>query len=161
MASPSLSFSGCGFLGIYHVGVGACLLEHAPHVIEQAEKVFCCSAGSIFGAAIVGGVCMGDACEDVMDMVRDARSRYLGPLHPGFRLVPTLRQRLTELLPDDCYVRCTNKLFISLTRVSDGSNYLASEFGSNEELIDAIVCSSFIPLYCGFIPPKYRDEYYV
>ena len=29
--SPSFfSFSGCGFLGIYHVGVGACLKEHCP-----------------------------------------------------------------------------------------------------------------------------------
>ena len=57
--SPSLSFSGCGFLGIYHVGVGACLKEHAPDLIRNAEKIFCCSAGSIFGAAIVSGVCMG------------------------------------------------------------------------------------------------------
>ena len=48
-----------------------------------------------------------------------------------------------------------------MTRVSDGSNFLASEYDSNEELIDAIICSSFIPFYCGMIPPKYRDEYYV
>ena len=33
---------------------------------------------------------MGDACEDVMDLVRDARSRLFGPLHPGFRLMPRL-----------------------------------------------------------------------
>ena len=51
--SPFLSFSGCGFLGIYHVGVGSCLREHAPELIENAEKIFCCSAGSIFGSVRV------------------------------------------------------------------------------------------------------------
>ena len=45
--------------------------------------------------------------------------------------------------------------------MSDGANVLASEYDSNEELIDAIICSSFIPFYCGIIPPKYRNEYYV
>ena len=39
---------------------------------------------------------------------------------------------------------------------SDGKNFLASEFDSNEELIDAIICSCFIPFYCGFVPPTYR-----
>jgi len=44
---------------------------------------------------------------------------------------------------------------------SDGKNFLASEFDSNEELIDAIICSCFIPFYCGFVPPTYRNQYYV
>ena len=48
-----------------------------------------------------------------------------------------------------------------MTRVTNGTNYLASEFDSKEELIDAIICSSFIPFYCGMIPPKFRDEYFV
>ena len=140
----------------------------------------------MFAAALVGGACMGDACEDVMELVREARSRFFGPLHPGFRLVPKIRERLREILPPDCYLRCTNKLYVSLTRVwyvqnwpfcdftwvilndviiesitetgqfSDGKNFLASEFDSNEELIDAIICSCFIPFYCGFVPPTYR-----
>ena len=28
-------------------------------------------------------------------------------------------------------------------------------------MIDAIVCSCFIPFFCGIIPPSYRNEYYV
>ena len=71
----------------------------------------------MFAAALVGGACMGDACEDVMELVREARSRFFGPLHPGFRLVPKIRERLREILPPDCYLRCTNKLYVSLTRV--------------------------------------------
>ena len=72
-----------------------------------------------------------------------------------------IRERLTEILPPDSYIRCTGKLYISLTRVSDGANILASEFESNEDLIDAIICSCYIPIYCGIVPPKYQNQYYV
>ena len=33
--SPDVSFAGCGFLGIYHVGVAACLKEHAPTLLDN------------------------------------------------------------------------------------------------------------------------------
>jgi len=104
---------------------------------------------------------MGDACEYTLDIVRDATKRMLGPLHPGFRLVNLVRSLLTESLPSDTYVKASGKVFISLTRISDGKNVLVSEFSSNEELIDAVVCSSFIPVFSGYIPPKFRNEYFV
>ena len=31
----NLSFAGCGFLGIYHVGVASCLREYAPQLIAR------------------------------------------------------------------------------------------------------------------------------
>ena len=40
----NLSFSGCGFLGIYHVGVAACLRRLAPQLTKT------CSAGTSAGA---------------------------------------------------------------------------------------------------------------
>ena len=97
---------------------------------------------------------MGDACEYTLDIVREATKRMLGPLHPGFRLVNMVRSLLTESLPSDTYVKASGKVFISLTRITDGKNVLVSDFSSNEELIDAVVCSSFIPVFSGYIPPK-------
>ena len=104
---------------------------------------------------------MGDACEYTLDIVRDATSRFFGPFNPGFKLISMVRQRLEENLPPDCYQKCSGKLFISLTKISNGENFIASEFESNAELIDCIVCSCFIPFFCGIIPPKFRNEYYV
>lgn len=48
----NLSFAGCGFLGIYHVGVASCVRQYAPHLI--ANKIAGASAGAI---AAVGLVC--------------------------------------------------------------------------------------------------------
>lgn len=101
MESPNISFSGAGFLGIYHCGVAACILEHCPRLINDAKKIYACSAGSILGACIIGGICMGEACEYTLDVVRDATSRFMGPFHPGFRLVDTVRSLLNEKLPPD------------------------------------------------------------
>ena len=112
------------------------MLEHAPHLVENAEKIFGCSAGAILSASLIGGCCMGDACEYTLDIVREATKRMLGPLHPGFRLVNMVRSLLTESLPSDTYVKASGKVFISLTRITDGKNVLVSDFSSNEELIE-------------------------
>lgn len=41
----NLSFSGCGFLGIYHVGVTACFQQYAPHILKY--KITGTSAGAL------------------------------------------------------------------------------------------------------------------
>ncbi|KAK6314898.1 hypothetical protein J4Q44_G00144270 [Coregonus suidteri] len=43
----NLSFAGCGFLGIYHIGVASCLSEQAPYLIKGATKIYGASAGSL------------------------------------------------------------------------------------------------------------------
>lgn len=39
----NLSFAGCGFLGIYHVGVAVCFKKYAPHLL--VKKISGASAG--------------------------------------------------------------------------------------------------------------------
>lgn len=51
----NLSFAGCGFLGIYHVGVASCIKEHAPHLVSG--KISGASAGAL---AAVGLICDSD-----------------------------------------------------------------------------------------------------
>jgi len=43
-----------------------------------------------------------------------------------------------------------------LTRWKDGKNVIVNQFDSREELIQALLCSSFVPCYSGFIPPKFK-----
>uniref|UniRef100_A0A8B9GLN5 PNPLA domain-containing protein n=1 Tax=Amazona collaria TaxID=241587 RepID=A0A8B9GLN5_9PSIT len=66
-----------------------------------------------------------------------------------------------RMLPENSYQLASGRLHISLTRVVDGQNVMASEFSSKEELIQALLCSCFLPIYCGFIPPSYRGVRYV
>lgn len=46
----NISFAGCGFLGIYHIGVASCFREHAPHIID---KIAGASAGALLGTVLV------------------------------------------------------------------------------------------------------------
>lgn len=55
----NISFAGCGFLGVYHVGVASCLQEHAPFLVANAKKVYGASAGALTATALVSGACLG------------------------------------------------------------------------------------------------------
>lgn len=55
----NISFAGCGFLGIYHIGVASCLQEQAPFLVENARHVYGASAGALTASALVGGACLG------------------------------------------------------------------------------------------------------
>lgn len=55
----SLSFSGCGFLGFYHIGATRCLSEHAPHIVRDARMLFGASAGALHGVALLSGLSLG------------------------------------------------------------------------------------------------------
>ncbi|XP_043944429.1 patatin-like phospholipase domain-containing protein 2 [Protopterus annectens] len=157
----NISFAGCGFLGLYHIGVASCLQEQAPHLLKDACKIYGASAGALTAAAVVSGACFAQCCGAVMELAKEARKRHLGPLHPSFNLVKIVKKGLNNTLPDKAHELASGRLCISLTRVSDGENVLVSDFNSKEELIQALICSSFVPIYCGLIPPSFRGVRYV
>ncbi|XP_062914184.1 patatin-like phospholipase domain containing 3 isoform X1 [Mobula hypostoma] len=157
----NISFAGCGFLGVYHVGVASCIQEQAPYLIRDANKIYGASAGALTAAAVVCGAPLDKCCADVMEVAKEARKRNLGPLHPSFNLVKIIRNGLFRNLPENAHLLATGRLCISLTRVSDGENVLVSDFNSKEELIQALICSAFVPIYCGLIPPSFRGVRYV
>lgn len=152
----NISFAGCGFLGVYHIGVASCLREHAPFLVANATHIYGASAGALTATALVTGACLGEAGANVIEVSKEARKRFLGPLHPSFNLVKTIRGCLMKTLPADSHERANGRLGISLTRVSDGENVIIYNFNSKEELIQANVCSTFIPVYCGLIPPTLK-----
>ncbi|KAK5927915.1 hypothetical protein CgunFtcFv8_013023 [Champsocephalus gunnari] len=157
----NLSFAGCGFLGIYHVGVASCLLEQAPFLVHNARHIYGASAGAITAGALVTGVCLGETGAGIIDVAKEARKRFLGPLHPSFNLVKIMRQMLLRTLPADSHHVANGRLGISLTRVTDGENVLVSHFNNKEEVVQAVVCSAFIPVYSGLIPPTLQGVRYV
>lgn len=157
----NISFAGCGFLGIYHIGVASCLQEHAPFLVENARHIYGASAGALTASALVSGACLGEAGANIIDVAKEARKRFLGPMHPSFNLVKIIRNMLHRTLPPDSYAKASGRLGISLTRVTDGENVLVSHFNSNEELVQACICSTYIPVYSGLIPPTLQGVRYV
>lgn len=57
-AKLHVSFAGCGFLGIYHVGVGACLKQYAPHLLQNA--LLGASAGASVAACLLCDAPLGE-----------------------------------------------------------------------------------------------------
>ncbi|XP_045042828.2 1-acylglycerol-3-phosphate O-acyltransferase PNPLA3 isoform X2 [Desmodus rotundus] len=149
----SLSFSGCGFLGFYHLGATQCLSDRAPHLLRDARMFFGASAGSLHCVSFVAGV--------PLDLVWKARSRTLGTLHPSFNMSQYFRDSLHRYLPDNVHQLISGKVGISLTRVSDLENVVVSDFQSKDEVVDAVLCSIFVPFFCGMIPPSFRGVRYM
>ncbi|CAB3372133.1 Hypothetical predicted protein [Cloeon dipterum] len=155
----NLSFAGCGFLGIYHVGVAACLKKYAPQLL--LNKISGASAGAIAGCCLLCNVPLCEITNDVLRVVSEARSRTLGPFSPTFNVQNILLEGLCKVLPDNAHEMCSGKLFISLTRAHDGKNVIVSEFSSKEELIQALLSSAFIPVFSGWIPPRFHGVRYI
>ncbi len=49
----NVSFAGCGFLGIYHIGVMRCFLTHGKHMLHRVKRWGGASAGALAAASIV------------------------------------------------------------------------------------------------------------
>lgn len=82
-----------------------------------------------------GPAAPGDTGASIIEVSKEARKRFLGPLHPSFNLVKTIRGCLVKILPADSHERASGRLGISLTRVSDGENVIITHFAAREELI--------------------------
>lgn len=156
----NLSFCGCGFLGIYHVGVASCFHEYAPQL--SMHKISGSSAGALVAVAhICGNLQLAYATTDILRVAIEARARALGPLHPSFDINAIVRDALERGLPDDVHLKVSGKLHISLTRLDDLENVIVSKFDSKEDLIQALICSCFIPCWSGFVPPRYKGVAYI
>ncbi|KAF5308852.1 hypothetical protein FQR65_LT00552 [Abscondita terminalis] len=150
----NLSFAGCGFLGIYHVGVAVCFKKYAPHLL--LDKISGASAGAIAACCLICDLPLGDMTSDVLRLAIEARSRSLGPFSPSFNIQNLLLEGLEKYLPEDAHIKVNGKLHISLTRVYDGKNIIVSEFESREDLLQALLASAFVPVFSGILPPKFR-----
>ncbi|XP_024941602.1 patatin-like phospholipase domain-containing protein 2 isoform X2 [Cephus cinctus] len=147
----NLSFAGCGFLGIYHVGVAVCFKKYAPHLL--LDKISGASAGAIAACCLLCDLPLGEITSNVLRVAKEARQRTLGPFSPSFNV--------QKFLPEDAHLRVNGKLHVSLTRVYDGKNVIVSQFTSKEDLLQALLASSFIPIFSGLLPPRFHGIRYM
>ncbi|XP_002816852.3 omega-hydroxyceramide transacylase isoform X1 [Pongo abelii] len=157
----SISFSGSGFLSFYQAGAVDALRDLAPRMLETAHRFAGTSAGAVIAALAICGIEMDEYLRVLNVGVAEVKKSFLGPLSPSCKMVQMMRQFLYRVLPEDSYKVTTGKLHVSLTRLMDGESVVVSEFTSKEELIEALYCSCFVPVYCGLIPPTYRGVRYI
>ncbi|XP_055709203.1 patatin-like phospholipase domain-containing protein 2 isoform X3 [Phlebotomus papatasi] len=155
----NLSFAGCGFLGIYHVGVAICFKQYAPHLL--LDKISGASAGSLAAVGLICDLPLAEMTSENLRISMIARSHKLGPFSPRFNINNILLEGLHKFLPADAHLRVNGRLHISLTRVCDGKNVIVSHFNSREELFQALLCACFIPVFSGFLPPRFRGVRYM
>ncbi|XP_069612239.1 omega-hydroxyceramide transacylase-like isoform X1 [Ranitomeya imitator] len=157
----SLSFSGSGYLSLYQIGAVKALLHLAPDILTSAPKVYGASAGSLVAAAVVFRVNLDELQNIIIDAAIQARKPIFGPFFGTFNLGTIFRRALLNFLPDNAHLVATGRLNVALTRLSDGKNILVSDFKSKDEVIQALICSCFVPFYCGFVPPTFQGVRYI
>ncbi|CAH0396988.1 unnamed protein product [Chilo suppressalis] len=155
----NLSFAGCGFLGIYHVGVAVCFKKYAPHLL--LGKLSGASFGALSACCLLCDLPIGEITSDVLRVVGEARAGSLGPFSPSFSIQNVLLEGMEKYLPHDVHKKVSGKLHISLTRVYDGQNVIVSEYPTREDLLQALLASCFVPVFSGLLPPRFHGIRYM
>ncbi|GLT96919.1 hypothetical protein SLE2022_145100 [Rubroshorea leprosula] len=145
VTSPGFSFSAAGLLFPYHLGVAQYLIEKG--YIKETTPLAGSSAGAIVCAVIASGATMQDALEVTKTLAEDCRLRGT-----AFRLGAVLRDVLQNFLPDDVHTRSNGRVRVAVTQILwKPRGLLVDQFDSKEDLINAVITSSFIP---GYLAPR-------
>nr|XP_043621072.1 patatin-like phospholipase domain-containing protein 4 [Erigeron canadensis] len=145
VTSPGFSFSAAGLLFPYHLGVAKCLIEKG--YIKDTTPLAGSSAGAIVCAVVASGASMEEALEATKVLAEDCRSRGT-----AFRLGAVLREVLEQFLPEDAHIRSNGRVRVAVTQILwRPRGLLVDQFDSREDLINAVITSSFIP---GYLAPR-------
>ncbi|MBA0553042.1 hypothetical protein Golob_012260 [Gossypium lobatum] len=157
VTSPGFSFSGGGFLLPYHLGVAQFLIEKG--YIKETTPLAGSSAGAIVCAVIASGATMDLALKVAKILADDCRRKGT-----ALRLGAVLRDLLDEYLPPDSHTRCNGRIrgeydnlktdrYFAITQILwRPRGLLVDQFDSREDLINAVITSSFIPGYVAARP---------
>lgn len=139
----SVSFAGCSWLLTYHLGVGKCFQERLD---TSKIKFLGASSGSIAALLMAGGIDGEEAFRFAVELGRDAKKRRWGPVG---RMTHYLTTGLNRFVPADAHLTTRGRLKISVTELPFFRNrlYPLNHPQSNDELIQYILASCYIPVY--------------
>ncbi|ESO08021.1 hypothetical protein HELRODRAFT_75153, partial [Helobdella robusta] len=145
----NVSFSGCGFLGIYHLGVAKTLVSEGKKFVNMISRFGGSSAGALIASLLAIHGPNEDAIElcrqFCIDLAEEIKSKTFGVLTPGVELLNPIAKFL-----EDSFTRCSYQgfrlgLFISVTNAESKENEIISEFSSRDQLIKFLLASSCVP----------------
>jgi hypothetical protein len=136
----SYAFSGAGWLTPFHLGVVSSLRNN--NLLDTSSMVAGSSGGAITAALCAVGTCERKGLNMFIESSKDYKI--------AADIDSNLRASLRETIPVDSYKTCQGKLHITITELSPKPTLKTiSEFHSDDDLIDCIGTSCYIPLYCG------------
>jgi hypothetical protein len=136
-----ISFAGCGGMYHYYLGIAKVIQDN----FELDNVVF----GGVSGGCIPGLLLLLNANIDNVHydlnhaIIKESASSWTGSL---WRYYNIMRKHIHEYLKPNDYNKVQNKLFISLTNLDSRKNEIICSWDSNEDLINCIQCSAFIPM---------------
>lgn len=140
----AISFSGCGFLGVYHIGVIKCLQSYGASLLQGLEMYGGASGGGLAAAVLCLCPDKLSICEDmVYNLASRVRSLRFGAFTPGFKLSEQVEKMVDSVLPQDAHLLASNKLYLSLTRTRSNKNVLVSSYNTRADLIQVLLKSVF------------------
>ncbi|CAI5955661.1 unnamed protein product [Closterium sp. NIES-64] len=145
LGEPGFSFSAAGLLFPYHLGVAQYLLDHG--YITESTPLAGASAGALVSAVVATGVEPRSLMPLAKLVAADCRKNGT-----AFRIGVLLRGVLNRILPDDAHIKCSGRIRVAITQVfGSPRGWLVDAFESKEDLIDALITSSFVP---GYLEPR-------
>ncbi|NXC72700.1 PLPL1 protein, partial [Anhinga anhinga] len=165
--SFSILIRGCGFFLPYEFGAFRALQELSPDLMKSASRIYGASSGSLVATFALCGCDAGKSyalpfiLNDIKLATLNALKSSFWSLFRGQKLIKILRDLLNCFLPPNAHQLVSGKLHVIITRVSDWRSIVVSEFASKEDLIQALICSCFVPVYFGLLPPVYHGVRYV
>eukprot|EP00730_Choanoeca_flexa_P010944 TRINITY_DN2178_c0_g1_i2.p1 TRINITY_DN2178_c0_g1~~TRINITY_DN2178_c0_g1_i2.p1 ORF type:complete len:346 (+),score=33.39 TRINITY_DN2178_c0_g1_i2:205-1242(+) len=152
------SFSGCGWMMPYHIGVAHRLVMAGR--IRSFTKFAGASGGSLMGAYLACGV----DPEAVMD-AQLHQAEVCFREGTWWKLRGLLQQTLRVTLPEDAHEYCNGRLTVAVTRVWPKPRFrpiYIKRFHNKEDLIAALLASCMVP---GYLEPslvsRFRDMYVI
>jgi hypothetical protein len=156
-ACMNISFSGSGFLCVFHLGVASALIE--KKIITDRSRFAGASGGSLVAAALGSNVSIKMVLESLLYVAAECRKQgTIG--HVG----KPLMQALEKLVPKDGAELCSGKVKVAVTCVwpKFQSPILVDEFADRSDLLLALKSSCFIPYYLdNAMGVRWREGYYV
>ncbi|KAG9509158.1 Patatin-like phospholipase domain-containing protein 2 [Fragariocoptes setiger] len=154
-----LTFSGAGFMGCYYFGVVACWNKYIPR--DRVNRVAGASAGSLIAAYYLLDLPLDKCLREIITMTEQIRGRIGGVFNRETQVVDELPVILDKLFPEDAHKIVSGRLHVCMTRRKDFKKVIVNHFDTRKDLIDALNCSCFIPVWSGNHCSTYKSEKYI
>lgn len=161
----TFSFDSCGWLFVYHFGVGFWLSDNLgllrkpdePHSMPE-EVAF---SGSSGGSLIACVLACGNNVRDVFDFI--VEQQPLCKRNP-VEMFPAVERALRKFQFEGAYLRLIGRMRVLLTRVMQHPPFVQGEvidkFPDNETVIQTLCASCHVPLFAGLFPRRIFGRYY-
>lgn len=157
------SFDSCGWLFVYHFGVGAWLSEHLSLERDESKEIpqEVAFSGSSGGSLIGCVLACGQKVRDVFDFILEEQPRCR---RNPTEMFPAVERALRHFQFEGAYLRANGRMRVLLTRISRTPPFVQGEvidqFTDNETAIQVLCASCHVPLFAGLWPRQICGRFY-